>query len=450
MSYGLSQEFERTIALLCVRSKVFWLRIGNRIDQEGLGDPTNQLLVKLAKSVAVDHGWPDESLVIQRAALWMNEGSVSSDDLDALADVLGDRIDVDVDRTVNELIAPVRLSWSQQLTREVMDRYKNGGFFGPTLLAKLAACDELGSPVAEVETKSSEFGEDTEQEVKDAPTGRKLLTGIYELDTLWKGGWPLGTLMTLLMDSKAGKSMFACYMSACALLQGENVGYLSLELPKSEIHKRVLAAIVGCEINDLEDPRMMADALRAWRAMKSQRQMGRMFIDKFEAGTMDTDGVAAWFRHQEKVHDARIRFRVVDYGDIVKSPLREDRDSAYNTGKTVWQALANMAQDKENPNWVLTPTQSKRPDWKVGQPIPLLTRSGLADSIHKVRITDFLVSETPQPDIRASAGYTCYVDADRFLGTTGTPLGPIPHFMKSGRMADMSHVLNHIIPQNGK
>lgn len=440
--YGISRDFERVTSLLCARNKNFWLRIGSRLDVDELVDPTNKLILKLCRAVAADHGWPEEALVVQRAAHLMNEGSVTDEELGLLAEALGERLDVDPEKVINELISPVRKDWSAKLARRVVDRYKNDGLFGSTLLDEMAACDALGAPVAEVELASSEFGEDTEEIVREAPTGRKLLTGIYELDTLWKGGWPLGTLLTWLMDSKAGKSMFSCYLTACALLQGENCGYLSLELPRAEIHKRVLAAIVGVPISDLEDPRVMADALKIWRELKKHGKVGRLFIEKLEAGTVDTVAMATWFRHQEKVHDVRIRFRVVDYGDLVISPRRGDTDNAYTRGQTVWQAMANMAQDIDNPNWVLSPTQSKRPDWKPGQPIPMLNRSGLADSIHKVRITDFLVTATPQPDIKASAGYLIYVDADRFMGTTGTPVGTVPHFMDMARMADMSHVTN--------
>lgn len=790
--YGVSRDFERVTSLLCVRNKNFWLRIGSRLDVEELVDPVNKLILKLCRAVAADHGWPDEGLVVQRAAHLMNEGSVTDDELGMLAEALGERLDVEPEKVINELISPVRKDWSAKLARKVVDRYKNDGLFGNTLLDEMAACDALGAPVAEVELASSEFGEDTEEIVREAPTGRKLLTGLYELDTLWKGGWPLGTLLTWLMDSKAGKccafgtktllhsgaivnvediqvgdqlqgpdgtprrvlstvrgeaqmyevrphkgesfkvnedhiltladmgspnhgprtergwvdvsvkewlgwdrhkkarhqlirsgpvefsgtaplpvdpyflgvllgdghtkystvsvctadheildvlvqqaevhgldlrcdwkdgaastffmsrkkgpgnqnvlthklrdlglmgkgsgtksipeiykrssiqnrwqllaglmdtdgssnggvsydyvskseqlaqdvafvarslgmsayvkvctkgcqtgavgtyyrvaiagavqsmpckvdrkkpkprarghhretrldftviptgkvekyagfnldgdgryllgdftvthnSMYSCYFAACALLQGENCGYLSLELPRAEIHKRVLAAIVGVPISDLEDPRVMADALKIWRDLKKHGKIGRLFIEKLEAGTVDTVAMATWFRHQEKVHDVRIRFRVVDYGDLVISPKRGDTDNAYTRGQTVWQAMANMAQDVDNPNWVLSPTQSKRPDWKPGQPIPMLNRSGLADSIHKVRITDFLVSATPQPDIKATAGYLIYVDADRFMGTTGTPAGTVPHFMNMARMGDMGHILN--------
>jgi hypothetical protein len=124
----------------------------------------------------------------------------------------------------------------------------------------------------------------------------------------------------------------------------------------------------------------------------------------------------------------------------VKSPLRADQESGYSHGATVWKFLANMAQNEQNPNWVITPTQSKRPDWKPGQPISMLTRVHVADSVHKIRLSDFVITGTPQPDIQATAGFLWYIDADRFFGKTGVAVGPVPHFMRMGRMADISHL----------
>lgn len=438
MSYNLDKDFERQVCLLAVQNKNFWLRIGNKIRTEELAQD-NQLFFKLCHAVATDHGWPSEDLIVQRASLWMTEGAVSEEEIGKLSGFLGERTDIDPERVIAELIEPVRRVWQQDIARKVIDRYKNTSPFG-LLPDEMSACDRLGEPIADAEVKSSEFGEDTESVLEEAPTGIKLATGIIEIDNLFRGGWPLGTLLTILMDSKSGKSMTCAHMTAVAALQGENAAYLSLELPKSEIHKRILAALVGVPINDLDDPNVLRDALAAWKNMKARGRVGRIVIDKFDAGSLDTKQVAAWFAHQEKVHSTRFRFRVVDYGDLVQSPNRADRDSAYNRGSTVWQALAVMAQNPENPNWVLTPTQSKRPDWKPGQPIPMLTRAHVADSVHKYRLSDFFITATPQPDIQASAGFLWYIDADRFFGKTGTPVGPVPHMMHMARMSDISHL----------
>jgi hypothetical protein len=130
----------------------------------------------------------------------------------------------------------------------------------------------------------------------------------------------------------------------------------------------------------------------------------------------------------------------MDYGDLIASSKREDRESEYGRGKTVWTALYNMAAREEAPNWVLTATQSKRPEARPGQVMPMLTRKDVADSVHKYRLSDFFLTATPQPDMKASDGYLWYIDADRYYGRTGTVLGPIPHFRHMSRMSDVSYL----------
>lgn len=440
MGYQLDSKFERRISVLCASHKVFWLRIGSRVAPDQLTDPVNQALVKLAKAVASEHGWSTEDLVCQRAALWMSEGKIDEATVLAIGDAFSEADpEVDIDRTVTELVEPVRRNWMQDLASKVIDRYKNGSRFG-NLVDEMVACDRLGEPVADVETKASEFGEDTENLLDGSAISIQIPTGIGELDAELNGGPPLGTLTTYLMDSKAGKSVTLCFAASVAAIHGEDVAYMSLELPKEEIHRRILAAIVGVPINELLNPKVRADALRVWRKLRDQGKIGRIVVDQFPQQSVDEKGVVAWFDRQEKDHNTRFRYRIVDYGDLIASSKREDRESEYGRGKTVWTALYNMASRQDSPNWVVTATQSKRPDAKPGQILPVLTRKDVADSVHKYRLSDFFITGTPQPDMKAEQGYIWYIDADRYFGKTGTQVGPVPHQRWMSRMADISHL----------
>lgn len=440
MSYQLDSKFERRVSVLCASHKVFWLRIGSRVAADQLNDKVNQTLVKLAKAVAAEHGWSTEDLVCQRAALWMSEGKIDEPTVLAIGDAFSQADpEVDIDQTVTELVEPVRRNWMQELASKVIDRYKNGSKFG-NLVDDMVACDRIGEPVADVETKASELGEDTENLLDGSAISVQLPTGISEVDAELNGGLPLGTLTTYLMDAKAGKTQTLCFEAAVAALHGENVAYMSLELPREEVHRRILAAIVGVPINELLNPTVRADALRIWRRLKDQGKIGRIVIDQFPQQSVDEKGVVAWFERQEKEHDTRFRYRIVDYGDLIASSKREDRESEYGRGKTVWTALYNMASRQDSPNWVVTATQSKRPESKPGQILPVLTRKDVADSVHKYRLSDFFITGTPQPDMRAEQGYIWYIDADRYFGKTGTQVGPVPHQRWMSRMADISHL----------
>jgi len=788
VSYNLNPKFERQIAVLCASHKLFWLRIGNKVAPDELTDPTNQTLVKLAKAVAVDHNNPTEDLVCQRASLWMSEGKLDEQTVLNIGEALAAQDgEVDIDATVTELVEPVRRHMMQGLVSKAVERYGNGSKFGD-LVDLMAACDALGAAAADIETKASEIGEDSELLLECSTRAEQMPTGICELDSEFGGGLPCGTLTTVLMDSKAGKchrkgqgilmydgairnvedivvgdqimgpdgqprnvlslsrgrgqmydivpkrgkpwgvngdhiltvqhvtkpggrdwkwrtvdvpvnewlqwsktwqknsylfrpdgvefnvtqqtlpmdpyflgvylgdgtsantnvgistadpeivsavyaaastwdlnvrvvkkegnaasdycfsgtagktnalaklleqlglrhlqsgdkfipeiyktapasarlellaglmdtdgsltkkttydyiskssrlandvafvarslglsayvvqctkrcqtgavgtyyrvsvggdawripvriprkkaapkkrkgydtrrssfkivpsgiedfygfaldgdsrfllddftvthnSVFMCQLAAVASMHGEDVAYLSMELPREEIHRRIIAATLGIPINDLLNPKLRAEALRVYKHLRQSGKVGKVIVEKFEQQAINEKEVVAWFDRQEKEHNTRFRYRVMDYGDLIASSKREDRESEYGRGKTVWTALYNMAAREEAPNWVVTATQSKRPESRPGQVLPMLTRKDVADSVHKYRLSDFFLTATPQPDMKASDGYLWYIDADRYYGRTGTVLGPIPHSRHMSRMSDVSYL----------
>ena len=440
MSYGLNKDFERSCAALAATSKTFWGRIGSRIQPDELDDPLNKLIVKLARDVAKDHGWPTETEIIQRGAAWMTEGKASEAEVMAVSEALQSRPDVDLERTITELIEPVRKRWQQDLVRRVLDRYKNGSKFSD-LVDDMQACDRLGDSIADVDILGTEIGEDTESILERAPTGDHMPTGIAELDSFLEGGPHRGTLTTILGDSKAGKSMALSFFAAVAAMHGENVGYLALEDQDATYHARILAAVTGIPISEIMgNPRALKDAKAIWSKMRASGTVGRIIVNTFGAGTLDADGVLAWFAAKEREKGIRIRFRIVDYGDLIAASGRRDNESKYTHGETVWRKLSNMALGDGDPNWVYTASQSTRPQWKHGQPIPILTRSSVADSMHKVRLSNFFISLTPQPDMTASQGYIWYIDSDRHYGRTGAGTDIVQHQRHLGRMADISHL----------
>lgn len=236
-------------------------------------------------------------------------------------------------------------------------------------------------------------------------------------------------------------SMALSFFAAVAAMHGENVGYLALEDQDATYHARIMAALTGVPIFDiLGSPAAYKDAKRIWEKMRQGRNLGRIIINTFPPNSLDSEGVRAWFAAKEREKGLRIRFRIIDYGDIVAATGRRDAESKYSHGATVWGMFAALALGDGDPNWVITASQSTRPQWKVGQTIPVLTRSSVADSIHKVRLSNFFISLTPQPDMTASQGYIWYIDSDRHYGRTGAMTSIVPHQRFLGRMADISHL----------
>lgn len=441
MSYGLNPDFERTSIILAATSKVFWNRVGCRVQPDEIDNPLHKTLLKISRDVAHDHGYPSNDEVLQRAAAWMVEGKATEAEVVAISELLSVRLDVDMERTIVELVEPVRKRWQQDLVRRALDRYKHSGKFGD-ISDDMAACDRLGEAVADVDMMSTEIGEDTDAVIERSPLGDRMSLGIMEIDSALQGGPHRGSVTTILGDSKAGKSMWLSFLAAVAAFAGENVGYLALEDQDATYHARILAAISGVPITDiLNSAEARRDAKAIWQRLKKANGLGSIVLNTYGAGTIDAHGVQSWFAAKERERGMRIRYRIVDYGDVIAATGRKDTDSKYTHGETVWRMFSNMALGDGDPNWVVTASQSTRPQWKHGQTIPILTRGSVADSMHKVRLSNFFISLTPQPDMSASEGYIYYIDSDRHYGKTGYTTPVIPHQRHLGRMSDISHLV---------
>lgn len=440
MGYGMDRDFERISAALSAADNKFYSRIGRYVDPSMIDDAGAQAVYKLCKDIANDHGAPSLEVVKQRAAYLMDDGKLDNDTLQDVHAVLElARDSWDSEAILGELVGPVR----QAIFRSISKRITTAGvsnrepkFDG--FIDDMLTCDKLGVSVADQDVPASEFGLDSDQLIDDAPTYVQMPTGIAELDLLLRGGPCLGSLITVLGDSKCGKSMVLNHIAAVAALHNENVGYLSLELNESDVHRRLMAAISGVAINDLMDVRMREQASQIIKKLYKQNALGKIFVGAFQPKTINEREVCAWFDKQEKEKGVRIRTRIVDYGDLIVSSKREDRESEYKTGFTVWAALKAMANGDGNPNWVHTASQAKRPEWKPGQPIPVLGRGSTGDSRHKYQLSDLFLTMTPQPDISARNGYIWMVDADRHFGATGQATDVVPHMRHMGRMADIS------------
>lgn len=442
-TYGMDASFERICAALSATSKTFWLRLGRYVDPSLIADPGAQTVFKLCRDVARDHEVPSTELVLQRAAYTHDDGKLTADDVSDVQLVIATAQESwDEEAILLELVKPVRLG----MFRAISKRVTNLGVTDRSprfeqLLDDMLLCDRLGEPLAELEAKATEFGEDTDQLLSSSNLEIQMPMGISELDMLLRGGPKLGSLVTILGPSKAGKSFALNHLAAVAAMHGENVGYLSMELLEPDVHRRLLAAIAGVAITDLDDPAIRKDAGAIVARMRREGRLGRIVVGAFQPKTLNERDVMAWFAKQEKEKGIRIRYRVIDYGDLIISSQRQDKESEYRTGFTVWSMMKSMASGNvEDPNWVITATQATKPQWKAGQPIQILTRTDTGESRHKYQLSDEFITMTPQPDIAASAGYIWFVDADRHFGVSGVATEVVPHQRYMGRMADISHI----------
>lgn len=439
---GFSTETERCVAIHSVVSRSFWKRLGRFVPPSDLCNPIAKLVLQIAREVAQDHDIPSPLLVEQRAFAWNNEGKVGDDDIAALVDLLATKPLIGPDTVIAEVVPVLRQSMGIELGKDALKRAMNGGAFGD-ISDRMRQCDKLGEAVAELDSRSSELGADTDSILSDVNRNAVLASGVLEVDALLGGGYLNGTLTTFMLDTGMGKSFACTHQAAASVLQQFNVGYISTELSKGEIHSRILAAVTGAEINAIKrDPAVRKQAIAAYERLRRDYGIGRVIVEKVDADAVTPRDIQAWIEAQERQHGLRIDVLIVDYGDELISEDSKANGNGYDRGRDVWNGLAVIAHSDTEPRWVFTASQSKRPEFKAGEMIPKLTLNSVADSYGKPRKVDYWWSLTPQPDKAASAGYIWSLDKHRTddSGVVGQAIGPIPHQRSRGRLGDMTHL----------
>lgn len=440
MSAPFSEAVETAVAVHSATSRSFWKRLGRYVQAAEFRNEAAKLVLKLANEVASDYDVPSALLIEQRVFAWRNEGKASDADILGVIDTLSKKPELEAERTIAEVAPILRRAMRLEASKDGIKRAMNDVDFGD-LPDRMRQIDKLGEPVAELDSRSSELGNDTDQILSDVSRSALLLSGIVDVDILLGGGYLNGTLTTFMLDTGCGKSFCCTHQAAVSALQGRNVGYISTELSKGEIHSRILAAITGFEINAIKrDPRVRAQAVAAFERQRKLTGIGRVLVEKVDADAVSPRDIYDWIHAQERQHGFRIDVLIVDYGDELISEDKKVNANDYARFRDVWNGLAVIAHSDTEPRWVFTASQSKRPEFKPGEPIPTLTLQCVADSYGKPRKVDYWWSLTPQPDKAASGGYQWSMDKHRTddAGVVGQILGPIAHERSKGRLGDIS------------
>lgn len=442
MTYKLQQQQQRFAATLCANSRDFWLRIGKYTEPEKFSnDPSQIEFFKLCHEVAKDHELPTMELITQRALAKFSEGAITEAALSYIGDIAeSPSYPENEEGFIRELAETVKQDIRHRIATGVVSFYKSHGS-SKRLRALLDDLDAVGEPVQAVTIAVPDMLDDIENVFAGDVTAR-MPFGVFELDSMLHGGSKIGTTTTFTAESKGGKSMMLNQLGAIGSFCGENVGYMQLEGMRVDQSARLLSAITCVPISDiLNKESSLAHAKRIYKEMRAANRVGPIYHGTFPPKSVTAKQIRAWFDEQERIHKCRIRVRIVDYGDLVAV---DSNSSDYEQGQIVWSELSAMAQNNGDPNWVFTASQAGRPEmFKDGKkPVDyVLTRKNIADSIHKVRLTDLHITINPVPTIKAENGFIYYIDADRHDGQTDSRTPPVPHMLQIGRMSDFSHLI---------
>lgn len=256
----------------------------------------------------------------------------------------------------------------------------------------------------------------------------RLPTGVIELD-IHLGGLPLGEMGVWIGDSGGGKSIALAHQAAEAVRGQHLVGFITLELPRAVQLARLFANITGVPVNQiLANVQDRAEAKR--RMELTESMLGICEVAEMPPYATTTRDVAEWVDQREQEHGIKMQALIVDYADKLYEPRVRDND--YVAMRHVYEGLRrDIAVARQM--WVWTASQATRPSKDSQKKLDL---HHIADSMHKVRVADMVITLNPRED-----GQMEFFVAKNRMGKSRFNVGPIITDFERARLVPQAREL---------
>lgn len=394
-SYYLDPSLERIVVTMCASRPSFWGRIGHAIDPDCLDLEPAKRILRACRQIDRETKRPPESpvLVLQLMRQWLDEGKADGNLslIKECAVIFDDALDTGLlhDDAAVARLKPIlaRRLKDQAVIQAIDEQGKDGDF------ARVIKLLDKANTLGDVDTNIGvEIGPATIEEIRKRSRLDRLGTGVWELDNLIDMGMRRGCLGIFIGGAGDGKSMSLSHAAAYAIRGNGGAGlataYATLELPSADVAARIIANLTGASIDAvLTDPDAFATQL-------ANIPHAPLIVQNFTPQGTTMADIEAWITKCEEKLGRRIDVVVTDYGDKLVAPKNagKDADSGYSQGRVVFERMRLFAH--ETGRWHWTASQGKRQEKKgrTKDAHQVLDLNDVADSMHKVRVADLVVT----------------------------------------------------------
>lgn len=420
-AYRLEPGFEIAVILSTVKRPKFYGVIGHALEPDALGEPIHTLILKAVRAIVKDlgHAPSHETIVVQRVSRWVEDGTVTQEELDEVVDFFLDAPALPPEaEVISELVPVLKRRMEADAVRMAMDEYaKKGDFEQVTKIIRSAQA--LGKQDTGVGLR---LGAGAFEEIERLSNMDRLSTGIEELDLGLDSGLPRGCLGVYVGGPGGGKSMFLSSLAATAVQKGYFVVAVTLELNRAAWMARVLANLTGEPINKI----MSCDfEVTRRKVEKMYPILGTFLVMDMPAKLTTMKDITAWYMACAEEEGHKPHVLLVDYPDKCKSHLREDQGE-YAGQNTVYETLRLFAHEQNI--WAWGASQPRRSAGKEKR--RRIELDDLADSQGKARVADLVITGNKD----ASGEMLDYFVAKNRYGKSDFSVGPIPHDWACGKM----------------
>ena len=149
----------------------------------------------------------------------------------------------------------------------------------------------------------------------------RFILGLPSIDREIKGGgYPRGSVVSIVADSGVGKSVMLACITATNLLRGKKGVYISLEISEDEVAERLDAILAGLPVQTLlSNKEQIWEKLENLKGVNYEDEM-TLVIKQFPAKSADVNTLRAYI-NQLKFHNFTPDFVIVDYiGEMKHHP----------------------------------------------------------------------------------------------------------------------------------
>jgi hypothetical protein len=427
--YEFDPRFEACILFYCATDPKFWRQAGKELEVDCLELPTAKHVLDVCRHTYKENpsAAPSTLGVIQRLKATVSAGKLDPDMPGAVDDMFESVLELQparpsVEAILRELLPLLKRRLHSKAIQTAHQEWATKGTFAG-VRETLARAERLGRAEERPGVRVGSAGFSAIAEVGEL---ERLPTGVFELDQKIGGLWR-GALGMWVAKSGGGKSMALVSQAATAIMHARRfTGFISLELPQSLQLARLYSHMTGVPVNLILDNALQrAEAQR--RIEIIEQQIGMCEVAEFPMhGTTPAD-LDAWIEAKEQEHGLKMECLIVDYADLLVTPMPGKEVSDYMMMRYVYAQLQSIA--KKRGMWIWTASQASRGSKSDQKPNAYLGIDNVADSMNKVRIADMMLTL----NMREENQIEIYVAKHR-LGRADYAIGPLQTDFEHARL----------------
>lgn len=190
-------------------------------------------------------------------------------------------------------------------------------------------------------------------------------TGLSMIDKVTRGGLRKKTLSIIMATTGGGKTICMCHIAANAMMNGQNVLYISMEMSEEMITQRIDANLMNIPMDEIETMDFEQYASRK-KAVLS-RAKGRLIVKAYPAGSASANNFRALLSELEIKQNFKPDLVCIDYLNIcASSRLKPSEAGSHQYPKAIAEEARSLAVEFDYA--ALSATQSNRQGYATTDP----------------------------------------------------------------------------------